>query len=76
MIVELGHFALVLALVCAALQALLPIFGSLYRVPNWQAVAKPAAQAQFLCLAVAMAALVVLAALVALENEKNQNRKN
>ncbi len=58
MIIELGHFALVLALVCAALQALLPIFGSLYRVPNWQAVAKPAAQAQFLCLAVAMAALV------------------
>jgi len=58
MIPELGHFALVLALVSACLQSLLPIVGSLYRIPNWQAVARPAAQAQFLCLVVAMAALV------------------
>ena len=57
MIPELGHFALVLALICAIVQAFLPIFGSFYRIANWQAVARPAAQAQFLCLAAAFAAL-------------------
>jgi len=58
MIPELGQFALIVALICAFIQAVLPLIGSFTRIPNLIAVAKPAAQAQFLALSVAFACLV------------------
>jgi len=57
MITELGHFALVLALVVACLQATLPLIGAHKRWPGWMAVAEPAATAQFLLIAMSFAAL-------------------
>ena len=57
MIPELGHFALILALLLSAVQAALPIVGAHRRVPAWMAVARPAAQAQFLFVAFAWACL-------------------
>jgi len=47
MIPELGHFALVLALVVAIAQAILPMAGAQLNIPSWMAVARPAAYAQF-----------------------------
>jgi cytochrome c-type biogenesis protein CcmF len=57
MIPELGQFALALALAIALAQGTLPLAGAARRVPEWIALARPAAQAQFACLAVAFAAL-------------------
>jgi len=57
MIVELGHFALILALIVTLLQATLPLYASLANIPAWVALAKPAARAQLLLLAAAFAAL-------------------
>ncbi len=57
MIVELGHFALVLALAVACLQAVLPLVGAWRRWGGWMAVAEPAALVQFLLVAVAFGAL-------------------
>ena len=53
MIPELGHFALALALA----QGTLPIVGAARGNALWMGLARPAAQAQFLCLALAFAAL-------------------
>ncbi len=47
MIPELGHFALILALVVALVQAIIPGMGLLRRRADWMAVAKPAALLQF-----------------------------
>ncbi|MCP5142937.1 MAG: heme lyase CcmF/NrfE family subunit [Chromatiales bacterium] len=47
MIPEIGHYALVLALCIAIIQATLPLIGAQRGIPSWIAVAKPAAQAQF-----------------------------
>ena len=58
MIPELGQFALIVALICAFIQAVLPLIGSFSRMTNLLAVAKPAAQAQFLSLSIAFACLV------------------
>jgi len=58
MIPELGQFALIVALICAVIQALLPVIGSFRRVTNLILVARPAAQAQFLALSVALACLI------------------
>ena len=58
MIPELGQFALIVALICAFIQAVLPLIGSFTRITNLIDVAKPAAQAQFLSLCVAFACLV------------------
>ena len=58
MIIELGHFALVLALIVAALQAVIPLVGAHKRWPGWMAAAEPAAIAQFLLTAAAFAALM------------------
>ncbi|RMH49664.1 MAG: heme lyase CcmF/NrfE family subunit [Alphaproteobacteria bacterium] len=58
MIVELGHFALVLAAVVAVLQMFFPLVGATRRWPAWMAVADPAAVAQFLLAAIAFGALV------------------
>ncbi|MFB9148407.1 heme lyase CcmF/NrfE family subunit [Roseovarius ramblicola] len=57
MIIELGHFALILALFVACLQAAIPLVGAHRRWPGWMAVAEPAAIAQFLLIAASFAAL-------------------
>ena len=57
MIVEIGHFALILALVVACLQTVLPLVGAHRRWSAWMAVAEPAALMQAALLAVAFAAL-------------------
>ena len=57
MIPELGHFALILALTVALVQSLLPLAGASTNNPVWMAVARPAAAAQFLLVAVAYACL-------------------
>jgi cytochrome c-type biogenesis protein CcmF len=48
MIPELGHFALILALLLAAVQGTLPLVGAHKRIPAWMALARPAAAGQFL----------------------------
>jgi len=57
MVPEIGHFALILALCVAIVQAIVSIAGAQLGVKSWIAMAKPAAQAQlifvvlaFLCL--------------------------
>lgn len=57
MFVELGHFALVLALLIACVQTVVPLVGAARGWRGWMAVAEPAATAQFLLLAYAFAAL-------------------
>ena len=58
MIVELGHFVLVVSLCAALIQALLPLLGAARGVTAWMAVAAPAAHLQFICLCTAFFALV------------------
>ena len=41
MIIELGHFTLILALALAALQATIPLAGALGQRPAWMALALP-----------------------------------
>jgi len=48
MIPELGHFALILALLLAVVQGTLPLVGAQQRIPAWMALARPAATGQFL----------------------------
>jgi len=55
---EFGQFALVVALVCALIQSTLPFIGAAKNIPAWISVARPAAQAQFISLAVSFACLV------------------
>ncbi len=57
MIVELGHFTLILALMLAAVQAVIPLVGAHYGWRGWMALAGPAATAQFLCIALSFGAL-------------------
>ncbi|MBA1148118.1 heme lyase CcmF/NrfE family subunit [Ectothiorhodospiraceae bacterium WFHF3C12] len=57
MIAELGHFAVILALLLAVVQGVVPLVGSLRGYVNWTAVARPAATGQFVFLAIAFAAL-------------------
>ncbi len=57
MIPELGHFALILALLLALVQGVLPLVGAARNNPAWMAVAKPAARAQFLFVAIAFGCL-------------------
>ncbi|MBL8413711.1 MAG: heme lyase CcmF/NrfE family subunit [Propionivibrio sp.] len=57
MIPELGHFALIVGLCVALLQGTLPLFGAHWRRPEWIALARPAAMAQALLMAVAFACL-------------------
>jgi cytochrome c-type biogenesis protein CcmF len=54
---ELGQLALVLALLVAALQALLPLVGAHRGLASWMAVARPAAYAQLLLVVAAFAIL-------------------
>jgi len=57
MIVEIGHFALIMALMVALVQATVPMIGAARGNAAWMAVARPAAQTQFLLIAVSFAAL-------------------
>ena len=57
MIPELGHFALMLALALAAVQGVLPLLGAARGQGSLIALARPAARAQFVFVALAYAAL-------------------
>ena len=57
MLPELGQFALVLALLMAALQTVLPLVGAQRRIDSWMAIARPAAFAQFVLVAFAFCVL-------------------
>jgi cytochrome c-type biogenesis protein CcmF len=53
MIPELGHFALILALILALVQCVFPLIGAARGIPNWMAVARPAAVGQFVFISLA-----------------------
>ncbi|MFC5569367.1 heme lyase CcmF/NrfE family subunit [Lysobacter yangpyeongensis] len=57
MLPELGQFALVLALLVAALQSILPLVGAQRGLNTWMAVARPAAYSQFALVALAFGVL-------------------
>ncbi|WP_136247394.1 heme lyase CcmF/NrfE family subunit [Halomonas borealis] len=57
LIPEIGHFALIIALLLATLQATVPLAGAATRRPLWMAYARPMASGQFLFLSVAYACL-------------------
>jgi cytochrome c-type biogenesis protein CcmF len=56
---ELGHFALILALCVAAVQGTLPLAGAARGDARWIALARPAAQAQFLLVAFSFGCLAL-----------------
>jgi cytochrome c-type biogenesis protein CcmF len=58
MIPELGHFALILAMVLAATQAVFGIVGAARGDLRWQAAVRPAAAGQFVLISVSIAALL------------------
>ena len=58
MIVEIGHFALALALAVAAVQAVLPMIGAARRIDPWMRLSGPTALLQFLLIAIAFGTLV------------------
>lgn len=57
MIPEIGQFALILALMLALTQGVLPIIGAARAIPAWIGVARPAAQGQFVFVAIAFGCL-------------------
>ncbi len=60
MIAEIGHYALVLALVLALVQATLPIIGARFNDRVLMGIAEPAALAQFVFVGLSFAALTAL----------------
>ena len=60
MIPELGHFALILALLVAIALGVLPLLGAQRGNATWIALARPAAQAQFLLIAIAFGCLALV----------------
>ncbi len=58
MIAEIGHFALVLALILSLVQATVPMLGAARGNPAWMEVARPAAVGQLVFVAVAFFALM------------------
>ncbi|MEY2656702.1 MAG: Cytochrome c-type biosis protein CcmF, partial [Pseudomonadota bacterium] len=54
---ELGHFALILALLVAVVQGVFPLWGTLNRNAAWQALARPSALMQAALVALAFACL-------------------
>ncbi len=58
MLIELGHFALVLAFAVGLVQAIVPLVGAQRGWPGWMAVAEPAATAQVLLVAFSFAVLI------------------
>ncbi|QBY00298.1 heme lyase CcmF/NrfE family subunit [Rhodophyticola sp. CCM32] len=57
MIVELGHFALILAFMVAIFQMIVPMIGAAQGRAGWMAAAEPAATAQFVLTAISFGAL-------------------
>jgi cytochrome c-type biogenesis protein CcmF len=57
MIPEMGHFALIVALLVALTQGALPLIGAAFRQPRLMAIARPAARVQFLLVALAFVCL-------------------
>src|SRR6267154_924038 len=57
MIPEIGQIALIMALMLALTQATLPLFGAARGIPQLIALARPAAQAQFIFVAIAFCCL-------------------
>ena len=57
MIPEIGHFALIVALCISVVQALVPLIGTYREDGAWMAVARPAAQGQFVFVAIAFGCL-------------------
>ncbi len=57
MIPELGHFALIIAFCLALVQTIFPLLGAARGIPNWIAVAKPAAVGQLVFMSVAYGCL-------------------
>jgi cytochrome c-type biogenesis protein CcmF len=60
MIAEIGHFALILALMIATVQSVLPMVGAHRGNVAWMTVAKPAALTQFLLVAISFGCLTQL----------------
>ena len=58
MIPEIGQLALILALLVAGIQGVFPLYGAARGKTAWLALARPAAQTQFLLLAVAFGCLL------------------
>jgi cytochrome c-type biogenesis protein CcmF len=58
MIIELGHFCLILALFVAIVQSSVPFLGAQRRHLGWMAVGRSCAIAVFLLIALSMAALM------------------
>ena len=58
MIPEIGHFALIIGLAIAMIQAIFPMMGVSLNQPQWMALARPAARAQFLFLGISFACLI------------------
>lgn len=58
MIPELGHFALIMALVMALIQSSLPVIGAAKGINSWMDIAKPVARLQLFFILSAFAALV------------------
>ncbi len=57
MIPEIGHFALIVALTLALVQGTLPLIGAQRGIPGFVAVARPAAQGQFVFVTIAFVSL-------------------
>ena len=57
MIPEIGHFALILALMMALAQSVLPLIGAATGKRSWMALARPSARGQFLFVAIAYGCL-------------------
>ena len=57
MIPEIGQFSLILALTLALALGTLPLIGAARGVPEWMALARPAAQGQFVFVAIAFGCL-------------------
>ena len=57
MVPEIGHFALILALLLALTQGTLPLIGVARQNATWIALARPVAQAQFIFVAIAFCCL-------------------
>ncbi len=58
MIPEIGHFSLILALLLALTQGIVPIFGAQKGIPALMRIARPVAQGQFVFVAIAFGCLV------------------
>ena len=57
MIPELGHFALILALLLALTQGTLPLIGAALGIRSWITLSRPVAQGQFMFIAIAFGCL-------------------